>query len=275
MTPQEQERLTKLAMENAKKPVKTERQKQPLQPVMANQPVETPKNQPTKPKKEQLKSNQRQLGQRVVTLQPWNGKTKKKFKKEFELVTTPEDVDLLGIIDILVSNQIKEDYLLTDLEMQYLLGELKKISLGDDFENKSTCPNCGEMNKFKTSVTKNAIYTPDTLPAKYEEWEFVNVTKTAFQKVKDEIMESDDYDGLTTSKDIEMLVKIKKDKLTPQEIMKLLDDTPIKKIENLIDAFESHLAKYTLKETRKCKKCQKEVDFDLDVVTGIFEVLAK
>ena len=271
MTQQEQEELTRQAMERAQKTT-------PIQEkVTKNQKVpKTPAAKVAKtPKEPKLLPTQRKLGDRIVTLQSWAGKTKKKFKKEFEFVDSPEDIDLPKIIEILVYDQIQEDYQLTELELQYLLTELKELSLGSEIECQSPCKSCGNHNKI-TSTTKEAVhFKADTLPAKFKDWNFKNITRSEFLSIKNEIMDSNDYDGLTSETDIELACKITKGKRTPNEMIELIDETPLMELNEMMEAYVSNMAEFSITKEHKCQKCGVTSKFDIDIITGIFETLAK
>ena len=275
MTQEEQEDLTRQAMERAQKPRATE----PTQTTQVEQPkVAEPKKPKTpkeiKPKLSKLQDNQRKLDDRVVTLNPWAGKTKKKFKKEFEFAESMDDVNLQKIIEILVYDQIEEDYQLTEMELQYLLVELKTMSIGKDIECDSSCPECGAKNKILTT-TDIGIFVPGNLPAKFKKWNFKNVKRTEFIKAKNAIMNADDFDGLSTEADIELACKITKEDKTPKQMIDTIDDTPLKDLTEMMDEYVKNLAAFDLKIEQTCTSCQSEALFGVDVITGIFETLAK
>ena len=228
-----------------------------------------------KPQEPKDTKNQRKLGNRIVTLKPWSGKTKKKFKKEFEFAESMEDVDLKKIIEILVYDQIEEDYQLTEMELQFLLAELKETSIGNEIDCDSECPSCSAVNKISTSTKDSITFEMDTMPAEFNEWKFKNVTRAEFKKLKKEITESENFDGLSTEADIELACKISKNKKTPVEMIEILDETPLKELTEMMDEYVKHLAFFDIKISKKCIGCQDENLFDVDIITGIFETMAK
>jgi len=279
MTQEEQEDLTRQAMERAQKP----RTAEPAEPTPETKVSQAEVAEPKKPKtpkepkikaQNKLQDNQRKLGERVVTLKAWAGKTKKKFKKEFEFAESMEDVDLKKIIEILVYDQIEEDYQLAETELQYLLSELKEMSIGKDIECDSACKQCGTTNKLQTT-TDVGVFVCDTLPAKHKEWNFKNIKRTEFTKAKNAIMNADDFDGLSTEADIELACKITKEDKTPAQMIDTIDDTPLKELTEMMDEYVKHLATFEIKVEKTCTSCQNEVMFDVDIITGIFETMAK
>ena len=271
MTQEEQELLTQKAMENAKKARPQDTQKEKVE--VATTPAKTT-DLKIKPQPAKLQDNQRKLGSRTVTLTPWAGKTKKKFKKEFQFADSMEDVDLQKIVEILVYDHIKEDHQLTDLELQYLLAELKEMSIGGEIECESDCPNCGSTNTIEAS-TKDAIFKSDTLPAEYKNFTFKNIKRSTFTNIKNSIMNSKTFDGLSSESDIEIACKISIDNKTPAEMLIVLDNTPLKELTLLMNNYVDNLAFFELTQEKVCSSCQDKVSFDVDIITGIFEILAK
>jgi len=244
------------------------------EPTAPNSP-EAEQAKETKEIKAPLAKNELQLGSRVITISPWTGKTKKRFKKEFEFATEMSDVDFTKILDILVYDHFKEDFLLTDKELQYVLGQLKIISISDEATFEATCPSCNAANKITTGISENVQFNGDTLPAKHNGFEFLNISKTEFDKLATDILESDDYDGLTTIQDLEVAAKIQFKGSTPKETINILDELSIKDIKDVMSIFGSHLAVYDLSVDRTCTGCQTEQNFEVEIITGIFETLAE
>jgi len=276
MTQEEQEKLTQQAMENAKKARPDVKQKEVTTvPTPPTVPTPVKLTEPkTKPQTKKLLDNQRKLGDRIVTLSPWAGKTKKKFKKEFQYAESMADVDLQKIVEILVYDQIEEDYQLTELELQYLLAELKEMSIGDKVECESNCPSCGVTNSIEAS-TKDLVFKPDTLPAEYKNFKFKNIKRSTFTNIKNNIMNSKTFDGLSSEADIEIACKISIDNKSPNEMLTIFDDTPLNELSLLMDKYVEHLAFFELTKDKVCSGCRTKVSFDVDMVTGIFEILAK
>jgi len=279
MTQEEQEKLTQQAMENAKKarptPETQEKDVKQKEVVMTVPTVPTPVKPSTEPKIKKLLDNQRKLGDRIVTLSPWAGKTKKKFKKEFQYAEDMNDIDLQKIVEILVYDHIKEDYQLTEYELQYLLSELKEMSIGGDIDCEVSCKNCNSKNKIKSTIKKAGKFTPDTLPAEYNGWSFTNIKRSEFIKAKYDITSLPTFDDLSSDLDIEVACKVSKDNKSAKEMLDLIDETPIKELSEVMDKYVDHLASYTLTEDKVCSGCGMKTSFDLDIITGIFKILAK
>ena len=222
--------------------------------------------------------NQVILGKnKKVTIKPWTGKTKKKVRKFFEFAESPEEIDFKEVIKTLIYDYVNEDIYLNDDEQQYILSKIKDISLSDDIDALTYCPICSAENTFKTRSDLFLHYKENELPFKYnEEIEFVDIISLKdFDSEVKNIMESEDYDGITTEKDIEtaMFIKIK-DKNTEQ-VIEYLDDLPLNKTQEIIKVLNEKLPKTEMYINRRCTSCNTEVDFTIDITKPIFESLLK
>jgi len=163
------------------------------------------------------------------------------------------------------------------VEQQFLLGEIKRISLGDDIETVEECPECLTENTIKTKLDVCMVYKKNELPSKYnDEIELVDIPNKEFlNKTIQDIKESDDYDGITTDADIESALHFKIQGKNTKQVIDYLDNLPLKDVENLISALEAKLPNTEFKYKKTCKGCNKKVEFNVDITQGIFETLAK
>jgi len=220
--------------------------------------------------------NQIKLGEnKIVTIKPWTGKTKKKLRKFFENVTSPEDINFMAVIKTLIYDYIKEDVYLNEGELQYLLVKIREISLGDDLNTISECPLCGNENRINVLTKDVTFFTENKLPQKFKDINFVDIKnlKVYENEVKN-IMESNDYDGITTESDIEMSLHIDIGKST-KETINYLDEINIKESSEIISELRKVLPSCVIKENKNCSGCQNDVDFVIDVSTTVFEELLK
>jgi hypothetical protein len=213
---------------------------------------------------------------KIVTLKPWNGKTKKKFRKIFQNVDNPENIDPAAIIQTLLYEYIDEDVYLNDGEQQYLLSKLKDISLSPVIEGEFECPVCTTPNHIKTVSDKVVIYKENTLPGKYNEIEFVDIpNKKALEDNIDDIMNGDEYDGITAEVDIESAMHIKIGDKSVQQVIDYLDELPLSETEELFKELQKYLPECKIQHEKTCVSCKQKVNFELDISQGIFETLMK
>ena len=210
-----------------------------------------------------------------VTLLPWTGKTKKRIRKLFQGVLDPQDIDLREVINILVYKHIKEDILLTDAEQQYLIGELKKISISPKIAVISECPECQSENKIITGIDSCVTYTPPTLPKNFKEYKFKNVKRSEAQNNVEMFYEETD-DSLTSKEDIEYASRIQfPSGVGIVQAIETLDSMPLSEFEEMTDELNDSLGDLVIQKTQKCKVCRAEVIFPIDIMKEIFEKMLK
>jgi len=219
--------------------------------------------------------NQITLGKnKVVTIKPWTGKTKKKFKKIFEFVERPEDIDFKQVMKTLLYDHIKEDIYLNEGEQQYLLAEIKKISLNDNFNESINCYNCDNKIHINKKIDEVLKYKENKLPKKYNNIEFVDIKNLeSLENEIKQIKESIDYDGLTSDQDVEFAMHIKIKDKTTKEIIEYLDNLAIKDLTDIIKNITEVLPSCSTEIELICPKCQHTDVYDIDITKEIFESL--
>jgi len=229
-----------------------------------------------------LNPNKIPLGKnKAVTIKPWTGKTKKRIRKLFEFVENPEEIDLKTLIKVLVYDHIEEDVFLNEGEIQYLLGEIRKISIGDTIKITSECPICDTPNVINCETSDFLHYTDNNFPFSIEIDDLnstvINIkdieTLKEYETTVSEILESEDYDGYTSEKDIEIAMHLEIDKLSTKEIINYLDNTSVRTVKEILNAIEKVSPKCEMTYEAKCKNCQDVVNFNIEIMQDIFENL--
>ncbi len=212
-----------------------------------------------------------------VTIKPWTGKTKKKVRKIFEYVERPEDVDFISIMKTLLYDYIEEDIYLNEGEQQYVLSKIRDISISDFIEKEIECPECSEYNFIK-SYSKDFIhYKENNLPIEFNKnIKFIDINKLEeFENACNLIIESEDYDGITTEVDIEIALHIKIDELDIKETINYIDNLPLKETSIILEKLRENLPECKMYHEKQCKKCKNKVKFPIDITEDIFESLIK
>ena len=215
---------------------------------------------------------------KTVHFKPWTGKTKKKFKKIFQNLESPEDLDFKDVLEVLLRDNILErDTYLSGDEQQYLTAHLRKESIGNNFEFDGECPHCQEIQNIKTTVESAVVYTPSTFPVKIDEIEYVDILSSErFDSVSSDIINSSDYDGLTTEADIELGLHINLDgSNSPLQTLETLDDYSIKALEDVIKNLGSVSSKMQMYVEKSCSSCGKDGRFITSEIPGLFDSLLR
>jgi len=215
---------------------------------------------------------------KTVHFKAWTGKTKKKFKKIFQNLEDPEDLNFKDVLEVLLKDNILEsDTYLSGDEQQYLTAELRKESIGNSFEFEGTCPNCQELQDIKTSVTEAVIYKKSAFPTTIQGVEYVDILSSgAFDSISSDIINSTDYDGLTTEADIELGLHINIEGAnSPLETLTALDDYSIKDLEIVIKNLDTVSSKMEMYVEKSCSSCGKEGKFITSEIPGLFDSLLR
>lgn len=213
-----------------------------------------------------------------VNFKPWTGKTKKKFRKLFIGLEEIEDLDLDKVVQVLIRDNLSNsDIYLSDIEQQYLTALLRKESLEDEFEYDAECEHCEQKQHIKTSVTDSVSYRPNLFPSKNEALniEYIDIESNSFLlKVIDEVIDANDYDGLTTAGDVDMALHLKiKDTNTPLETLDAIDDMPLKDLQVLLDGYDLAKSEMIMNVEKNCTMCGKSSTFKAAEIPGLFENL--
>ena len=212
-----------------------------------------------------------------VKIKPWTGKTKKKIRKIFENIENPEDIDFIAVIKILIYDYIEDDIYLNEGEQQYILTKIREISLGEDINVSTECPECYALNNINTTLSNIVHYKDNELPHKYnDDIELVDIdTLATLENAFEETINSEDYDGITTINDIESALHIKIKDKSLKEVIDYLDNSPIKETEKVFELLNELLPKCELSHTKVCKNCKKEITFPIEITESIFESLVQ
>jgi hypothetical protein len=221
--------------------------------------------------------NQLELGaNKIITIKPWTGKTKKKMRKIFEHVENPEEVDYIAIMKTLIYGYVNEDVYLNEGEQQFILAKLREISIDECINYEIECPECETIQWIETCTDEFLHYKTNELPFEENGIKFQDIeTLEKFENTCKNIMKNDDYDGITTEIDIEIAMHIKIDEMDIVKILDYLDDLPLKETDKIIKTLRNKLPNCEMYVDRECKKCKAKNKFSIDITEDIFESLLK
>jgi len=225
--------------------------------------------------------NEVKLGKnKIIHITPWVGKTKKKIKKIFEHIENPNDINFNKLLDVLLYEHIQEDVFLNEGEQLLLLSILKKISVSETIESESECPVCQRQNLIKSTIDNITHYKTNNLPVKLnKEIQNKKIMLIDIKNKKDllniinDIIESEEYDGVTKDEDIALAMHISIENYTINQIIDFLDNLTIKELDYILNNLQKYLPMCELKEKRICKYCDSEVDFNIEITSDIIQDL--
>ena len=212
-----------------------------------------------------------------VTYKKWNGKTKKKFKKLFEFVQDPSEVDIAEIMNILVYDHVvtKDDVVLTDAEQLNALHELYLLSISDRISNTLECVECGKRNKKTTKLSQKKF-----IPASPELDKGIEVLNLVITRPTIKLSEDTHEmfrvtpDEYTSKRDIDDALWFGDD---VTKTIETLDDMSIKEIQQVFaektksqGSFE-----FTTEVTCSNKECKSKTTHDIDVTSEVLRLLSE
>jgi hypothetical protein len=289
MDPQTEEALRRVTAKKTEETLKEGKTKKSGTPPVQEKPdftppAQKPQKQKEEPKQDEDAQNTEPDGDgglvlgvnKTVYLKPWNGKTKKKFKKLFVGVEGPEDVNFEKVVEILLYDHIEPKVYLNEGEQTYLIAKLKEISLSENIGGRYSCPSCGEDNLISSTIKECVNYKENHFPFKYsDEIEFVDIPSLEYLKDQISIIQDDNWDGITSAGDIELACHIKIKDKNIKDVIDYLDEMPVKDLETLLIKLEEVSPRCTIQTKKHCVHCQTENVFDLDLTEEIFETLLK
>lgn len=211
-----------------------------------------------------------------VNFKPWTGKTKKKFTKLFTGVTDLNDVDLNQVVKVLILDNLSEDDIyLSEAEQQYIMALLRRESIDDKFEFEDYCEHCTALQKIKTTITESGKYVKNNFPVEIDSIIFKDIkSQKELDKITKDILEADDYDGLTTKRDIETALCIDfKENLNVLQTLDRIDDLDLKTLTKVLDDFRDSSSSIETSVTKECTECNKESKFTTSEIPGLYETL--
>jgi len=199
------------------------------------------------------------LGHKIVKARKWKAKDRKNFKKA---VLATGDVDK-SIVNELVLNCLEDQSIaLSNEEIQYILIEIRKLSISDSIDFEYTCRNCEKDNKEKVLI--------DSINKKeFKPWSEVNGIE--FGDIRNAKFYNENKDEDDDIKEIAFhIVSINGDiSKTFNEIIEYLDNMDINEFDEILNAFNE--MKLTIDNTKEfiCSCGHKQI-FEFDEIPGFF-----
>jgi len=230
-------------------------------------------NKGVKMQNKQNKQNEQNVvdlgSNKIIQIKPWKTKTKKEFLKvikEKQDNTSTED-----IINTLVLPYIEpNDIFFTDEELQYLLINIREISIKEPIEFSAKCFKCEERYKITKRVLNFAKYKKSSYPKQSDYlWEEIKNKNS----LKEKISEYPDE----TKYDIEMLLHIKKildDEVTSfEDTLEYFDDLDMEESEEMYNEYNEVKSYLELNIEDKCDNCGHINFYTFDTIPDFFKPL--
>ena len=207
-----------------------------------------------------------------IEITPWKAKTKKDFIRLFK--EKEGEVSENEVMGVLISPYIdKPDTYYSPDEIQYILIELRKISISGDIEFKMDCDNeaCKKEFTFTTTLDDLSTYTPSKYPIVQDGISWVDIANL---KSVDTIEKKYPHEP---PREISMLLHIQKYKDTVitkfEDILAIVDDLSLKEGEEIINNYDSVRSDIDISASIKCPHCNVSSKYQFDIIPTFYDPL--
>lgn len=204
-----------------------------------------------------------QVGDKLLTISKWKGKTKKEFIKEIS--KSKDEYSDSRIQDILVYSCIEENVVLTEDEFRFVLSRIRAFSLGEEINIEFYCPKCEETFEKTYNIS-------DIIKSEYKELKTINVQGIKIQLTNIKNKEFF-YKKIQEDNIYEFLLKIESfnddDTLTLEQLEEKLEELDIDVLENILEIYEDHKFKINDLNEVQCE-CGNKMLFEFDELPGFF-----
>jgi len=207
------------------------------------------------------------LGSKKVEITQWKAKTKKNFLNAIK--NKGENFTNDDIMDVLLYPYITpNDIFLNDDEIQYLLVQIRKISINEDISFITECKKCNKDIKITCDVSDIINFKKNQFPIdknniKWKDLKYKNSLKNIFDKY-------DDFPKI-----LEILAHIEKinnKTITSfEEILEIYEDMDLTESENLEKTFNEIDTVFNIKKSLKCPHCNTLDEYYFEEIPGFFD----
>lgn len=211
------------------------------------------------------------FGKKVVKYRGWKTRDEKAY---LILTESKEDISDKDMYETLVLPCLENKSMyFTDAELQMLIIEIRKKSLGETFDVKFICKNdkCKTVNDIQVNFEDIVDFKNDTVNSiKIDNIEFF------FTDIKNQKLLENRTDGKTNVEKVftEMVMRLEKliiddnveDTFSYEEIAEYIDDLDTKVFDKLIEYYTTNLSTISLKGHLTCHRCGHDNEFVFDEI---------
>ncbi len=200
------------------------------------------------------------LGHKTVSVRKWKAKDRKNFKKT---IKETENIDK-SIINSLVLNCLKDKSVaLTNSEIQYLLIELRKISISNKLVFNYKCDKCDKDNSKDLTIdyVNNFNYKPWK---PFKEVEFGNIKNVNFfneNKEDDDDINEIAFHTMSINGDISK---------TFNEVIEFYEEMDVQKFDEIYEHFLNYTFTLNNEAIITCNFCKNKQTFEFDEIPNFF-----
>lgn len=208
-----------------------------------------------------------------VRFRPWKTKDEKSFLTFLESTDNVTDEDFLRYL--IVPCIEDKNLFLNSADIQHLLIEIRKISMGESFNMKFVCENetCGAVNDLDVEFDSIVTYKYDDVKEFIDEY---NETKIKFGDIKNIAFYNEKTASVSAMDKtiIEIALRIEKitikdvvhDSFKYEEVYEYLDNMDIKIFDKLLSYYNEHKSNINIVGDFYCYKCNSKNSFMFDEI---------
>jgi len=210
------------------------------------------------------------LGSKFVNIHPWKASTKKELLKTIKI--KQDKFNEKDLLDILFYPYIEEkDKFFSDDEIQYLVLNLRDISITEKITIKETCKKCGAEIEITGKALdfaefKKANFNKPTGKYTWRDLKDRNSLERIIKQYPDEFVGTLDMLLHLESVDGQKINSFK-------ETMEFYDNLTISESEELENYYDDVKSKLRIHKTVVCNNCKTENDFEFKKLPGLFDAL--
>jgi len=207
---------------------------------------------------------------KTIQIEPWKTKAKRDFMKRIKEKGEKFTED--DLLETLVYPYIEpKDIYLNEDEVQYVITNIRNISINDKLSFNIECSSCYETISVDTDILDLCEYQENSYPIETDGivWKDLS-SKKSLEKICKEY--PDDLPS-----DLEMLLHIKeykgKEITSFAEIMEIVDEFTLQDNEDLYNHYDKVKSKFTISKDIVCMKCNSSDTYEFESIPGFFEPL--
>lgn len=210
---------------------------------------------------------------KVIHIRKWKQKDRKNFKNMFiekGEFTTAMDLAATVVFPCI----LEKSTLLTEEEIKYVLGELRRISIGETFSFDFVCDECDEFNKIElkiSEVNKSKISKWGTSSIKGHSIKFGEQINPQFYY--NALFEAASEEDKAVIDLVSHIISIDNDDTkTFKELVSMFENMDTDIYDAIIEEFNKQKFKQDLVTEVECTHCKAKQGFLFDEIPGFFPV---
>jgi len=207
---------------------------------------------------------------KIINIMPWKTRAKKDFLKAIK--DKGEKFSEQDLINTLILPYIEPNNIyLSEDEIQYVISNIRNISIKDNIDFQIQCDNCGEIIDVNCGIMDIITYKENTYPItdgkiQWKDIEANKYVEDISRKYIDDV-----------KSDLEMLLHIEMynnmEITSFDDIMNIFEDMSLDESTELYESFRKVQSKINIKKEIRCPDCNFVDIYEFESIPGFFDPL--